>query len=386
MKLENLVLKVTSKCNLNCSYCYVFNKGDKSFKKEPSFLDLRTSEKLLYRLNNHIKKHNLKTFLLIFHGGEPLLVGKKFYSDFIELANKIITDIKIDFALQTNGTLLNEEWCDLFKRLKINIGVSMDGTPFANENRVYRKDKTSAYTDILKGIETLKDSYNEVAILSVINTKEEPIKVYEHFKKIGITHGSFLFPDLNYDQVQDPNDIPKVGEWLIKLFDLWYDDTETRPMFRPFNFLCQKILGYTELGNEMFGTNENAVLTVKTNGDIEAVDSLRICGNGFTRTNLNVDRNELDDLFKDNLFKNYYYAHSDDYLSKNCLECEIKELCGGGQLAHRFSNKNNFDNPSVYCNQIYNLIRHIQNRLLADLPENIINDCKIEKIGYYENV
>lgn len=384
MEISNLVLKVTCKCNLNCSYCYVFNKGDKSFEKEPPFIDLRTSEKLLYRLSDHIKRHKIKEFLIIFHGGEPLLIGKKFYIDFIALANKIVTEIQLNFALQTNGTLLNKVWSKLFRDLNISIGVSIDGTPLANKNRLYRNNGVCAYNDILNGINALKQYNNEIAVLSVVNVEENPLNVYNHLKEIGITHASFLFPDLNYEHIQDQVNVPKIGDWLIEIFDLWYNDNGTKPMLRPFNFLCLKILGFSELGNEMFGTNENSVLTIKTNGNIESVDSLRICGNGFTNTNINIFTNELDDFFDDDLFKNYYYAHKDVFLSDQCTVCEIKEICGGSQLAHRFSKNNGFKNPSIYCKEIYKLIEHIQNKLFSDLPESIINDCNIRKIGSHE--
>src|SRR5659263_248497 len=140
MEIKEIVLKVTSLCNLNCNYCYVFNKGDFSYKTEPNVISKEIVIATLNSIEKYCKSRQIEKFLIIFHGGEPLLVGKDFYKDFISYSEEIVKSTKLSFSLQTNATLLDKEWCILLKDLGINFGSSLDGSELSNQNRVFRKD------------------------------------------------------------------------------------------------------------------------------------------------------------------------------------------------------------------------------------------------------
>jgi len=131
-----------------------------------------------------------------------------------------------------------------------------------------------------------------------------------------------------------------------------------------------------ERGYEVLGRKVNKTISLKPNGNIELVDNLKVCGNGFTNTGLNILSDSFDDVSENVVMQKYYASHSDIVLCKKCRTCSIKEICGGGNLAHRYSDSNGFDNPSAYCSTIYNLCSHIQKRLFDDLPE-IFNDQNI---------
>ena len=135
-------------------------------------------------------------------------------------------------------------------------------------------------------------------------------------------------------------------------------------------------------GDELIGKKKNGAITIETNGDIEVVDPLRICGNGFTRNTLNVLTNDIAEIESLELFQEYYNSH--DNLCEKCLQCPIQNICGGGYLGHRFSAKNRFNNPSIYCNDLMKLITHIQNDILQRLPINLIEILKLESISYSE--
>ncbi|WP_431243753.1 4Fe-4S cluster-binding domain-containing protein [Flavobacterium sp. P21] len=88
MYTSNLVIKVASLCNLNCNYCYVYNMGDKSYKKQPKFMSQEIVEAILTKVKKNCLENNLESFLIIFHGGEPLLTGIDFYVNFINTEKK----------------------------------------------------------------------------------------------------------------------------------------------------------------------------------------------------------------------------------------------------------------------------------------------------------
>ena len=82
-----LVLKVASLCNLNCTYCYMYNLGDETFKNQPKFMSNETVDSIIENVKNHCKKHALSTFEFIFHGGEPMLISMDFYRNFVQKLN-----------------------------------------------------------------------------------------------------------------------------------------------------------------------------------------------------------------------------------------------------------------------------------------------------------
>lgn len=185
----------------------------------------------------------------------------------------------------------------------------------------------------------------------------------------------FLFPDVSIDTGCNPD----TGLWLSKMFDLWYDDTDkSKPLIRYFDTVVGLLLGI-ERGYEMLGKKQNKTISIKPNGNIELVDNLKICGNGFTHTGMNIKDKTFDDIAQNEMMRKYYFSHSDDELCNICKKCCIKDICGGGNLAHRYSKVNGFDNPSVYCNQILQFVSHVQERLFEDLPD-IFNTDNVIRI------
>lgn len=375
MIFNELILKVSSCCNLNCKYCYVFNQGDTSYQNEPAIINDDMIIPIVNRIKEHCEAHDIKTFLVIFHGGEPLMVPKEFYNKFISCVRNSIKGTEVLYGLQTNGTLLTQSLFSYLDKLEISIGVSLDGPEKASRHRVYRHSGKNAYSDIIKGINIIKENGFPVNILSVINTEEDPYNIYSHIKENNISNVDFLFPDIRYDS-KPPH---PTGEWLIKMFDLWYDDKDmSKPMIRYFDTIVGLLMG-VERGYEVLGRKTNKTISIKPNGNLELVDNLKICGNGFTNTGLNIANNSFDDISQNEIMNKYYHAHSDSVLCKKCRECIIKKICGGGNLAHRYSKINGFNNPSAYCDDILSLVSHIQNRLMDDLPE-VFNDQTVYSI------
>ncbi|MGD9929973.1 MAG: radical SAM protein [Mangrovibacterium sp.] len=378
MIINEIVLKVTNICNLNCSYCYVFNQADDSYKRDAPFMSEETMIFVIKRIYEHCKTKNIESFLIIFHGGEPLLLQKNSYIKFRHFCQEFAPGIEIRLALQTNGTLLSEEWIALFKELDISVGVSLDGTESATKNRIFRSTNKNAYSAIIKGINLLHKNDYPVNILSVINPEENPTEIYHHLKENNISFVDFLFPDETFENRKMNNS--DISNWLIQIFDLWDNDySANKPMIRTFEIIMGLILG-VERGNEMFGSKLNKTVCIKPNGNIQAVDNLMVCGNEFTKTKYSVLNNTIDQAIEDPLIKRYYYSHSDRELGYKCQACIIKRICGGGHLAHRYSSKNGFDNPSAYCSDIFKLVMHIQNKLIDEMPSSLTNQIGIQKI------
>ncbi|WP_295230462.1 hypothetical protein [uncultured Chryseobacterium sp.] len=129
---------------------------------------------------------------------------------------------------------------------------------------------------------------------------------------------------------------------------------------------------------DYLGNKDNEVLVIETDGSMEAVDGLKSCGEGFTKTGANVNLFSINQALDTPLAKLYHYSHK--HLCKKCRSCPINDTCGGGDLANRYSKENGFDNPSIYCADLEKLISHIQNKIIDSLPFELVEDSGIERL------
>ncbi|WP_104381331.1 radical SAM protein [Sphingobacterium sp. HMA12] len=377
MIVKNIVLKVASRCNLNCSYCYIYNKGDNSYEKQPKFLSRNTTTILLEKILNHMLLHDLSTFGIVFHGGEPMLIGIEFYIFFVSEYKRIFLnfpDKKLNLAIQTNGTLLNDENVFKLKDLNIHIGISMDTTKISNDkNRVYHNERSS-YNEILAGLKLLQKHTGHSGILSVIDVNYSALESYNHIKSTGAQFMDLLVPDETHDTIGENDIRGKLGTWLCEMFDLWYNDKGPKPNIRFFHAMIQVILGMG-IGFDAFGKNMGDVIVVESNGAMQANDSLRSCKNGITETNYNIMFNEISDMNSDPLTSLYFRNHFE--LPYVCSNCPLESICAGGYMVNRYSKQNGFDNESIYCGDMIKIISHIQNKLAYSLK-----DLNLEPINY----
>ena len=377
MNFNQLVIKVVSRCNLNCSYCFMYNLGDSTYKNQPKFMNESMIDPIINKVSNYLKKYSQRTFSFTFHGGEPLLISNKdFFRKFILRAKVLEREFKstiFEYNIQTNGVLITNEWAEILKELKIFPGVSLDGTKKAHD--MYRVDHkgNGSYDKVVKGLQILREKLGFISIISVMNINESPETTYKHLISLSSDYINFLLPDYIHDNF--PFEPKVMGEWLIKLYDLWISDTK-RPVIPFFNGLTNTILG-----SQKNSDNELNALIVETNGDIEVIDSLKACGEGFTKTNMTIFDNELEDLLQTPLGK-LYFKDSEEKLCTTCLECPVVSICKGGRLVHRYKKENGFDNPSVYCKDLIMIISHIQNKMMEIIPS--MYDDSISKMNAQE--
>lgn len=386
MELNRLVLKIASRCNLNCSYCYMYNLGDNTYKNQPKVMSEKVVDKIIDRVSEYLKISGGIEFQFIFHGGEPLLVSVDWFKYFVSSANNKLKKIKLDFALQTNGVLYTKKWAKELSELNISVGFSWDGPEkYHDKFRKYHNDKPS-YKDVVNAMNIHKKMFGSLGGLSVMNAEVEPNVYYDNIKELGITNVSILFPHLHHSMKSDFHKFKYVkdeityGKWLVCLFDLWWYDIETdKPSIHIFIDFIGMILGY-KMASESFGDQENDVLIIETNGGIEASSALKSIGDGFTKEGKSIFNNTLIESLNSPLIKLFVTSHLK--LSTECEICKIKEICGGGRINQRFSIENKFNNPSVYCQDYKLIISHIQKRFLENLSENELNALNLELINY----
>ena len=114
-QISQYVLKVHSRCDLACDHCYVYEYADDSWRAKPRAISPATAEAAADRIAEHAARHNMPRVRIVLHGGEPLLLGHKRMRGLLStLDSKVRRVTKLDLRIQTNGTLLDPQWCNLF--------------------------------------------------------------------------------------------------------------------------------------------------------------------------------------------------------------------------------------------------------------------------------
>src|SRR5579863_4981316 len=128
--ISQFILKVASRCNLNCPYCYVYNKADSTWKQRPPLMSDAIFAVVLERIRSHCVFTRQEYANIVFHGGEPALIGVDKFDDWCTKAQTLLSGVATPgFSIQTNGTLIDEAWAKVFRKHRVHVGISMDGPP-----------------------------------------------------------------------------------------------------------------------------------------------------------------------------------------------------------------------------------------------------------------
>ncbi|MDR1747177.1 MAG: anaerobic sulfatase-maturation protein [Tannerella sp.] len=214
---------VSAVCNLRCKYCYYLEKKDLYPNAENGYV---MSDELLEEfICQYLESQTMPEVLFTWHGGETLMRNIGFYRRALELQRKYGRGRRIDNALQTNGTLLTDEWCRFFKENNFLIGISIDGPQHCHD--IYRRDREGrpSFHKVMKGIALLKKHAVEFNVMGVVNdyNADYPLEFYHFFKELGCHYIQFAPIVETVDGQPAPWNVParKWGEFLIAIFDEW---------------------------------------------------------------------------------------------------------------------------------------------------------------------
>ncbi|MDQ1923738.1 radical SAM protein [Massilia pseudoviolaceinigra] len=356
-----ILVKLAARCNLACTYCYWFR--DKSVLDAPKRLTLEAEDAFLMRLGEHIRQHQLKTFFILFHGGEPLLFGAARFEALCAKLRELEAahGCQLKLAVTTNGVLVDAHWASLLHRWNVGVTVSLDGPRAVNDSRRIGFRGQGSFDAILAGVRQLRAAGVEPGFLSVCEPSSDPRELVRFFAEdLGACDFDVLVPDATHE------DTPaSIAAFYIGLFDAWWDTWLDRGVrIRLLDTLVRGLLG-EESRIESIGFGPNTTSTLATDGAIEPLDVLRTAGDSFTRTRIDVFHNGLQDIQSDPLWREVLQASLT--LPKTCQSCQHRMTCGGGHVGQRWSAARRFDNPTVYCEDIKAILAHMSARLFADM-------------------
>ncbi len=349
----SLVAKPTgSVCNLNCAYCYYLEK-EKLYPRDPH--QWAMSDKLLDTyIAQSIYTSTDPVILFSWHGGEPVIRGMDFFENVIRLQKKYGTGRVIENSIQTNGTLLTDDWCRFFRDNNFLVGISVDGPEHCHDHyRVYRNGRGS-FAGCMKGLELLVKHKVEFNTLSAVNdyNAKYPADIYRFLKSTGSRYMQFL-PVVEWinreagpgelsiqpadsvkkaevtDWTVDPIDY---GSFLVQIFDEWVHKDVGEYFVITFDCVLANWMGVPPPVCVSAETCGNAG-AIEFNGDVYSCDHFV-----FPEYKLgNISEKSLLTLM-DSPVQLRFGQDKRDRLPAYCRKCGFLKLCNGECPKNRIVN------------------------------------------------
>ncbi len=323
-------------CNLDCSYCY-YLKNRHAYPPDEAF---RMPEAVLERtIRQHLAASSDREVHFAWHGGEPTLLGLKYLQTIVAIQRRCAFSSQvIRNGLQTNGTLLDEDWCRFLAAEGFAVGLSVDGPEGLHDLHRRGPDRQPTHRQVMAAHELLARHKVGVEILCVVNSQNVryPMEVYEFFRGLGVAYLTFL--PLVEVQMDQPTGVSQRtvaaeawGDFLCAIFDRWQArdigrikvqifEEAARPAFGQEHTLC------------VFRETCGRVPVIEHNGDFFScdhfVDPLHRLGNIMDRT--------LQELLEDPRQRAFSQAKRET-LPKVCRTCEVRAMCNGGCPKNRIA-------------------------------------------------
>ncbi|MBT3207604.1 MAG: anaerobic sulfatase maturase [Bacteroidetes bacterium] len=355
--LESIIVKpVGAKCNLNCDYCFYLEK--ENLYPSLSVMSHDTLEELIRQMSNQTGNQ----YNITWQGGEPSLAGIQFFRKLIDLQlhfgkteRKIIGN-----SLQTNGTLLNDEWISFLKKYNFLIGLSIDGTEEIHDKYRLNKNGKTSWKKVNENAQKLMNAGVAVNILSCITKSNvnSAEKIYQFYKSRGFQWLQFnpVFEKDRNNQILDFSVSAKeLGGFMCKIFDLWYADFirdgGSAPIVRFIENTFHAHIGH-QVPECSFQKTCGGYLVVEHNGDVYSCDFFVNKKNKLG----NIHQNRLIDML--NSKKQHTFGELKAEIDNDCKKCPWLEMCYGGCPKYR-----NAKNLQYFCSAYKQFFSYSNHRL-----------------------
>ena len=383
-------------CNLACKYCYYLEKNN---LYQNSHRHLMSDEMLEQFTREYIEAQTMPQVLFTWHGGEPLMRSIDFYKKALALQKKYAHGKQIDNVIQTNGTLLTDEWCEFFAKNLWLVGISIDGPQeYHDHYRVTPAGKPS-WEKVMQGISLLKKhrvEWNAMAVVNAYNA-EHPLEFYHFFRDNGCQYLQFtpIVERLTEHEdgrtlasLADDREIPLAdasvtpaqwGNFLCTIFDDWVRHDVGKMFVEIFDCTLANWMGVLP-GICAYSKECGHAGVMEHNGDVYSCDHFVFpeykLGNIREQSLINMLYGEKQQAFS-------RLKHTS--LPRQCKECDMEFACHGECPKNRFE-KDKYGEPGLnyLCQGYYQYYSHVapymdfmKRELLAQRPPaNIMNVLK----------
>ena len=320
-------------CNLDCSYCYYLSKEDlylgSAFRMTDEILEAFTRD--------YIRAQSVPEVVFSWQGGEPLLMGLDFFRRAVEFqAENSRPGVRISNTIQTNGTLLDDDWCRFFRGHEFLVGLSLDGPARLHDAYRVNKGGKPSHASVMAGLDLLRKHQVEYNVLATVHAANapHPLDVYRFFRdEVGTSFIQFIpivqrDNDTGYQEGTGVTDRSVTGNaygrFLNTIFDEWVCRDVGRVFVQLFDVTLAGWVGHAP-GLCLFDETCGRALALEHNGDLFACDHYVEPGYRLGNT-----RNATLPVLVGSEAQRAFGAAKKDTLPGFCLDCDVRFLCNGG--------------------------------------------------------
>ena len=358
-------------CNLACKYCYYLEKNNLYDK---SHRHIMSDEMLEQFTREYIEAQTMPQVLFTWHGGEPLMRSIDFYKKALTLQKKYARGRRIDNVIQTNGTMLTDEWCEFFAQNNWLVGISIDGPQEYHDHYRLTTTGNPSWQKVMHGIELLKKHHVEWNAMAVVNAynANHPLEFYHFFKDNGCQYLQFtpIVERLTKHQdgrtlasLADDKEIPLAdfsvtpeqwGNFLCAIFDEWVRNDVGKMFVEIFDCTLANWMGVLP-GICAYSKNCGHAGVMEHNGDVYSCDHFVFPE--YKLGNIR-DHTLIEMLYGDKQHAFSRLKHTS--LPRQCKECDMEFACHGECPKNRFE-KDKYGEPGLnyLCKGYYQYYYHV---------------------------
>ena len=351
-----VIVKVAERCNINCTYCYMFNKGNDDYLRRPAYISPETVNHIVDFLVEGVDRLQVKQVSIVFHGGEPLMMKKeRFRSMCARIRDTLDPRLALHLSLQTNAMLIDDDWIDIFSQFKIDVGVSLDGPQITHDRFRVDHKGNGTHDRVLRGIEKLQRAYNAKLIrrpgaICVIDPTTSAREIFEHLVgKLGFVDVSFNLPMETVDTAS--SDLGELcATYLVDLLAAWESDNNPRVRVRIFDQMLRFFSGDTHYQDMLVNClSKHLMVVIAADGELSEHDDFKVIN--FGQATGNVRATSLYEFANSELRE--YLNEVGQSIPAGCAECDWRHYCRAG-VTHgltvsRYSKEAGFNNKSSMC-------------------------------------
>ncbi len=366
--LHLLIKPASGSCNMRCQYCFY---ADVSSQREMYNLGMLSKENM-EKIVDKAVEYATGTLTLAFQGGEPTLAGLDFYRHLASyVKTKNTKNLQIQYAIQTNGMVIDKHWAEFFAENKFLVGISLDGIPKTNDVNRLTHNMTGSFSKIMESIELFKKYNVDFNILTVVtnDTAKEIKRIFNFYKKNKFNWQQYIpcIDDFNMKRGTSKFSLtPEVYEEFLKTrFDLWLSEIESGNIIwdRYFENLMMILKGYMPESCGMSGVCSIQTV-IEADGsvypcDFYVIDQLKL-GNIFTDSFSDIDNSR----------RNIDFYSKSTYVDEKCKQCKWYNLCRGGCRRDREPMTDDRLSLNYFCSSYYGFFEYAYPRL-AQLASRI---------------
>lgn len=354
----NIIIKPTYACNLRCRYCYLNNDT----KAHTERFDVDFAKRIVLQLKELYKDCPQRKLNFIWHGGEPLLWGIDNYRTIFLFMEKELKGYNYRNSMQTNLTLVNESFIDLFVRYKVHIGFSLDGPKEIHDSQRIDAKGGGSFDMVMKNLQRCRDKGLSLGCI-VVGTKNHIGNIPKLYEFMANNNLSFKFnPIFNSGEAKYHDDeygitAEEYAQMAIELFDLWYSDTQHRIIESNFVEIASNLMT-GKPGGCLFGKNcQDNFLAISPVGDV--VPCGRFC-------DIELRQYAYGNLYQESLAEilpkiktSPIYQRADCIARSNCAQCRFFSVCHGGCMHDGFLSSGDFTSKTFLCPAYIKIFTHI---------------------------